>query len=215
MQNYIEVEFFHDVLCAWCYAISPRVRRLASEFPIKVVHRAFALAPTPESIEQIFGSKENGKKEILSHWRAANQNDDEHRINADLMEKREFDYPYSLPGLIACKAAEVIGGQDAHWDIFDRIQKAHLTECLNIADFEVLLLCAKDVGLDLKKWIDAFTDRSTLELLIQDLQKAEDYAITGVPTLVASGKHRLVGAQKYDVLKKWIQDVIKQEGIRI
>jgi len=213
MQKYIEVEFFHDVLCAWCYAISPRVRRLASEFPIRIIHRAFALAPTPESIEQIFGSKEDGKREILSHWRAANMNDDEHRINADLMEKRDFDYPYSLPGLIACKAAEVVGGQEAHWNIFDRIQKAHLTECLNIADFEVLLMCAKDVGLDLQKWIDAFTDRSTLELLIQDLQKAEDYAISGVPTLVASGKHRLVGAQKYDVLKNWIQDVIKQEGI--
>jgi putative protein-disulfide isomerase len=30
------------------------------------------------------------------------------------MEKRNFDYPYSIPGILACKAAEIIGGQKAH-----------------------------------------------------------------------------------------------------
>ncbi|MDR7416414.1 MAG: DsbA family protein [Armatimonadota bacterium] len=71
-----------------------------------------------------------------------------HRINADLMATRPFDYPYSMPGLKACKAAEFQGGHAAHWDMFDRVQRAHLTECLNIADFEVLRQCAADVGLD-------------------------------------------------------------------
>jgi putative protein-disulfide isomerase len=41
----IQIEFFHDVLCAWCFAISPRVHRLAQENPdVEIIHRSFALA---------------------------------------------------------------------------------------------------------------------------------------------------------------------------
>jgi len=116
-----------------------RVRQLVRERPeVTVFHRCFALAPTPETMVAILDSKEWGKQEVLNHWRAANLNDDEHRINTDPMAQRPFDYPYSMPGLLACKAAEMQGGPAAHWDIFDRAQRAHLTEYINIADFEVL-----------------------------------------------------------------------------
>ena len=209
----IQIEFFHDVLCAWCYAISPRVRRLAKEYPVQVVHRCFALAPTPEAIVEIFGSKEEGKREILDHWRMANLNDDEHRINAELMEKRDFDYPYSIPGLLACKAAEIVGGQNAHWDVFDRIQKAHLTECRNITDFEVLLRCVEDAGLDIEAWQNAFIDGKTFDMILLDLERAYEYEVTGVPTLVANGKYKLVGAQKYETIKKWLEKIIQRELI--
>jgi putative protein-disulfide isomerase len=207
----IKVEFFHDVLYAWCYVISPRVRKIAKEYPVEVIHRCFALAPTPESIIEIFGSKEKGKKEILNHRRAANLHDNEHRINADLMEKRDFDYPYSLPGLLACKAAEIVGGQDAHWDIFDRIQKAHLTECKNIVEFDVLLECAKDIGINIDLWCKAFIDRKTFDLIISDLYRAYRYGIQAVPTLVANGKYFLVGAQKYETIKNWVEQIIQEE----
>ena len=105
--NKIQIEFFHDVLCAWCYVLSPRVKKLIEKYPneIILIHRAFALAPSERSLEYMFDSKEAAKQEILEHWRAANENDPEHRINAELMETRDFDYPYSMPGLLACKAA--------------------------------------------------------------------------------------------------------------
>ncbi len=55
-QARLRLESFHDVLCAWCYAVSPRVGRLAERHPNVVVeHRCFALAPTRESIVAIFG----------------------------------------------------------------------------------------------------------------------------------------------------------------
>nr|BAL56970.1 dithiol-disulfide isomerase [uncultured prokaryote] len=209
----IRLEFFHDVLCAWCYAFSPRVRRLAREHPeISVEHRCFALAPTPEAIVAIFGSKERGKREILQHWRAANLNDEQHRINADLMATRPFDYPYSTPGLRACKAAEAQGGPAAHWDMFDRVQRAHLTECLNIADFEVLRMCAADVGLDVERWEKDYRSSGVQEAVERDLARARIYGITGVPTLVAEGRFALVGAQRYEPLVAWIEAI--KEGAR-
>ncbi len=207
----IELEFFHDVVCAWCYALSPRVRRLASEYPgLQVVHRAFALAPTPDAIVAMFGSKEAGKREILSHWRAANRNDDQHRINADLMASRPFDYPYSMPGLVACKAAERQGGQPAHWAMFDRVQRAHLTECLNIADLEVLRQCAAEIGLDVARWEQDYYAPATRNDVEQDLARARLYGITGVPTLVAEHKYTLTGAQRYERLKEWLDSIVNE-----
>lgn len=188
------------------------MRRLIREYPgVEVVHRCFALAPTPESIVQIFGSKAAGKAEILRHWEAANLNDEEHRIRADVMATRPFDYPYSMPGLLACKAAEKQGGQAAHWDMFDRVQKAHLTECLNIADPEVLRQCARDVGLDVSRWEEDFHAPATRQLVEADIRRAAAYGITGVPTVVANGRYALTGAQSWDVLRGWVEQVQERE----
>jgi predicted DsbA family dithiol-disulfide isomerase len=204
----VTIEFFHDVLCAWCYAFSPRIEKLAQQFPeqISIVHRAFALAPEPDGIEQIFGSKERGKLEILDHWRNANRNDDEYRINAELMATKSFDYPYSTPGLLACKAAELQGGNPMHGRMFDRVQKAHLTDCLNIGDFETLKMCAKEIGLDVEQWEKDYSSEKVKQTLNEDFQQARMYGVNTVPTIVANGKHKLSGAQTYASLEAWFKN---------
>jgi len=205
----IKIEFFHDVLCAWCYALSPRVDKLKEKYgdQIEIVHRSFALAPEPDSIAQMFGNKAEGKEEILGHWRAANQNDDEHRIHAEIMVTKPFDYPYSTPGLLACKAAELQGGNAMHEKIFNRIQKAHMTDCDNINDFEVLKKCAADVGLDVEKWEKDYHSQQVRQMLDEDLYKAYQYGVNSVPTLIANEKYKLSGAQRYDMLEQWLSQV--------
>jgi len=169
----MEIEFFHDVLCAWFDALSPLLGRLTEEFPdIKVRHRGFPLAPEPNDIVQMFGSKEKGKRDILQHWKAANMNDDEHRINAELMEQRDFDYPYSTPALLACKAAELQGGQAMHWNYFDKVQEAHLTLCRNIADFDVLTDIARELSLDVEKFSADLRGEQVKYLLRLDIDRA-------------------------------------------
>jgi len=205
-QNKITIEFFHDVLCAWCYALTPRIEKLTENHngKIEVIHRSFALAPKPEGIENIFGSKEDGKRQILEHWRAANINDDEHRINAELMAQRSFNYPYSTPGLLACKAAEAQGGNSMHHKMFNRIQKAHMTDCYDINDFEVLKMCASEIGINVEQWEKDYHSEKVSQALDEDLYFASQYGINSVPTLIANGKYKLTGAQPYDVLKNWI-----------
>ncbi|WP_107689654.1 DsbA family oxidoreductase [Coprothermobacter proteolyticus] len=199
----MEIEFFHDVLCAWCYALSPRLRRLTEEFPdIKVIHRGFPLAPEPNDIVQMFGSKEKGKRDILQHWKAANMNDDEHRINAELMEQRDFDYPYSTPALLACKAAELQGGQAMHWNYFDKVQEAHLTLCRNIADFDVLTDIARELSLDVEKFSADLRGEQVKYLLRLDIDRALELGVEATPTLVANDG-MLTGAVPYDSLKRW------------
>ncbi len=208
----VKIEFFHDVLCAWCYVLSPRVKKLVEKYPdnINLVHRAFALAPSPKSLEYIFNDKDTAKKEILNHWREANNYDDEHRINAELMASRNFDYPYSMPGLCACKAAELQSGNAMFGLMMDRVQKAHLTECLDITKDEVLAMCAKDIGLDVDKWLEDFKSDKVRDLLLDDLAIARKYGVNSVPTLVANdGKSKFIGAQPYEALENWFLSLLK------
>jgi len=199
----MDIVFFHDVLCACCYSLSPRLRRLTEGFPdIKVIHRGFPLAPEPNDIVQMFGSKEKGKRNILQHWKAANMNDDEHRINAELMEQRDFDYPYSTPALLACKAAELQGGQAMHWDYFDKVQEAHLTLCRNIADFDVLTDIARELSLDVEKFRADLRGEQVKYLLRLDIDRALELGVEATPTLVANDG-MLTGAVPYDSLKRW------------
>ncbi|BDG62386.1 DsbA family oxidoreductase [Caldinitratiruptor microaerophilus] len=211
MEHRIVVEFFHDVLCAWCYVLSPRVRRLVAGHPeVEVVHRAFALAPSPEDLVRMFGSAAQAKEEILGHWRAANRYDDDHRIDADRMAARIHPYPHSMPGLLACKAAEVQGGQEGHWAMFDRVQRAHLTECLDITDPEVLTMCATEVGLDVRRWQEDVQSPAVREAVERDRARALLYGVHAVPTLVADGRHVLSGARPYGELEAWATRVKKR-----
>ncbi len=203
----MKIEFFHDVLCAWCYAYSPKVRRLSQEFPwLKITHRCFALVPTQNSIVEMFGSHEAGKLEILEHWKAANELDDEKRICADDMACKNFNFPYSMPGLLACKAAEIQGGSKKHWDMFDRIQKAHFTETLDISRFDVLLGCAKDVGLDLRQFNSDFNSTGTKAMVESDIERAEELGVFIVPSLVLNEDVVINGSQDYETLKKLIEE---------
>jgi len=206
------IEFYHDVLCAWCYALSPRIRKLSDEYPeIEVYHRSFALSPNKERISDVFGSKEEGKRQIIEHWRAANKNDDKHRINANKMEQKDFDYPHSMPALLACKAAELQGGQTAHWNYFDAVQKVHLTDCLNIYDSNVLIKVAESIGLDMEKFIRDFESQEVKEAAELDLRHAHNTGINSVPSVNINGKYKISGAVSYAHLKEAIDKIKREE----
>jgi len=205
----MKIEFFHDVLCAWCYAFSPKVRKLSEEFPqLEIIHRCFALAPTADSIAEMFGSGEEGKKEILKHWQAANEIDDEHRICVEDMACKTFDFPFSMPGLLACKAAELQGGGNAHWALFDRIQKAHFTEALDISQFNILLKCARDVGLEIDKFISDYNSKKVNLLVENDIERAEELGVYVVPSIVLGEESILTGVQDYEDLRNFVKQAI-------
>jgi predicted DsbA family dithiol-disulfide isomerase len=175
---------------------------------VQVEHHCFALGPEPDAINRIFGSPEAGKAEIMNHWAAAASHPDGEAINVELMRSRDFPYPYSMPGLLACKAAEFQGGQPAHWDMFDRVQRAHAVEARDIADFEVLRSCAADVGLDVARWERDFRAPEVRRAVEQNLAEAQSRGTHAVPTLVFNGRWSLSGAVPEAFLRRIIDDIL-------
>ncbi|MGD9863521.1 MAG: DsbA family protein [Pseudodonghicola sp.] len=48
----LTLDFFHDVVCGWCFNISPRLHRLAQEVDLDIRHRCFVLQDSPRRMEE-------------------------------------------------------------------------------------------------------------------------------------------------------------------
>ena len=128
----LTVDFFHDVVCCWCFNISSRMRALAAEFDLDIRHRTFVLQASPAEMAARWGTPEDARETILGHWAVCRQvSDRPDLVDIDAMRAAPFDYPHGLTAALGCKTAERLGGHAAHWDMFDRLQRAHLTEARN------------------------------------------------------------------------------------
>ncbi len=217
----ITIEFFHDVMSCWCFPVSEKLRVLAAEHPnVNVVHHTFILAPDPELFGRLFRDKAEAKREIvMEHWGATRDVEQEPRINCELMMSRDFDYPWSIPSALACKAAELQAGQPGHWDMFDKLQTTHLTECHNIADKAVLERCADELGLDLERFRADCADPGLRDAIDADMALANRYGLMRIPGLIANGRFQVHG-QPYtvfgwhipgDKIDEWYEDLVRYD----
>jgi predicted DsbA family dithiol-disulfide isomerase len=211
----ITIEFFHDVICSFCFPMSYRMRQLKEMMPeVEIVHRSFALVRDENDFNLMFGSREAAKAEILGHWEHANQNDDLHRFNIEGMKKTDFPFPSSMNVLIACKAAYHIAGDAGYWDVFDALQNALFVQNRNIEDIKIIKECVLRTGIDFAKWEQHFDSPIIKEEVEKDLLLAEQYGIRGVPCLIINGKHRVNGAQPLEKVIQAIKSTVgEQEAI--
>lgn len=195
----VTIEFFHDVICSFCFPMSYRMRQLEKMMPdVKVVHRSYALVKSEQDFDVMFGSRTAAKGEILGHWEHANENDDLHRFNITGMKQTDFPFPSSMKGLTACKAAYFTAGDAGYWDVFDVLQDALFVKNRNLEDQTVIDDCIKQSGIDYAKWQQFYNDDETKAAVEQDLQLAEQYGVQAVPCLIIDGKYRISGALPLD-----------------
>lgn len=209
----MKVEFFHDVICSFCFPMSARMRKMAERFPeLKIVHRSFALGWQERDFIRMFGSRQAVKPEVINHWVNANRNDDEHRFNIEGMKQTDFDFPLSKPALLAAKAAGIIGGEALYWDVFDRIQNKLFVENKNIEEVAVLEEAVKETGVDFAAWKKQFEDASTEQKVLDDMILSEEYGIRSVPTLVINEEIVVHGALPTEELAEILQDLLNKKN---
>jgi len=186
----IQIEFFHDAVCGWCYVLSPRLRKIAANYPVKVIHRAFVLQRNDEEMVARFGSLERAKQEILQHWQSCKSFADEpESINIEGMRSADFNYPNGYLAALYTKAVERIAGQDAHWDFFDAVQKVHLYHNQNIADARVLDAVVQKLELPLDQINAIVHSTDNVNALEADRARAAYFDIKSIPTLLINGRN--------------------------
>lgn len=209
----MQIEFFHDVICSFCFPMSKRMRKITGKYNnIDVVHRSFALGWEPDRYIQMFGSREVVKPELLTHWEQANQNDDDHRFNIEGMRETDFNFPTSKNGLKAAKAAGILGGQDAYWDAFDAIQNALFVENKNIEEFEILKTAIATTHIDFDQWVAQYKKAETEEAVLQDFAVSQAYGIQEAPALVINQKYIISGAQATEDIENQLKQIAQEEG---
>ncbi|WAW15539.1 DsbA family oxidoreductase [Peptostreptococcus equinus] len=206
----MKIEFFHDVICSYCFPMSARMRKIAERYEnIEIIHRSFALAWKDEDYIRQFGSREAVKDKVVSHWHLANENDDEHRMNIEQMKDADFNFPLSRSALIACESARKVGGEIAYWNAFDSIQNKLFVESKNIESDKVLEEAIINAGIDKDKWIKFYKSPSTERDVLKDMELSDKYNINVVPTLIINGDVILAGAQSEIIIENVIKDMLK------
>ena len=204
----MKIEFFHDVICSFCFPMSYRMRKIQERYPnVEIIHRSFALAWEPEDFNRMFGNRDNAKNEILGHWEHANQNDDLHRFNIGGMKEADFPFPTSKNGLLAAKAAKLIGGEEAYWQVFDNLQESLFVKNQDIESIDVIKEAVVAAGIDWDKFEPVFQSEDALEAVNEDLRLGIRYGIQGAPFLVINEKYGINGAQPMEVIEETIEKI--------
>lgn len=197
----LTIDFFHDVVCCWCFNISSRMRSLSEEFDLDIRHRTFVLQASPAEMAERWGSPAQARATILEHWLACRQlSDRPGAVDVEAMRLASFDYPHGMTAARACKAAERIGGQSAHWDMFDRLQLAHLGATRDIAEPATALAIAGDLGFPGAAFAGAFEDAATMRAVEKDRRQARSLQVRSIPALIVRETGtRLVNGPRADL----------------
>ncbi len=208
----MKIEFFHDVICSFCFPMSYRMHQIKERYPnVDIVHRSFALAWESDDLANQFGSRDNAKNEILKHWEHANENDDLHRFNISGMKEATFQFPTSKPALLAATAAKTIGGDAAYWNVFDSLQHKLFVENKNIEDITIIKEVITQNNIDWLTFEPIFTSEETEKKVFDDIKLAQEYNIHGAPFLVINEKYGINGAQSVEVIQETIEKIAEQE----
>jgi putative protein-disulfide isomerase len=180
----LTLDFFHDVVCGWCFNLSPRLHTLAREFQLDVRHRTFVLQDSRDRMTEVFGSPAAAKNTILGHWAAcAAASDTPGAFAVARMRAAPFDYPHGLPAALACQVAQRLAGHDGHWRLFDALQAAHISQARNVADAEVLVDVASAAGFDAEAFRRGLSDPRTRQAVAADRALAQLMQVRQVPSV--------------------------------
>ncbi|MCW2267405.1 DsbA family protein [Pseudomonas sp. JUb96] len=202
----LKVEFFHDVVCGWCFVLAPQLKLLQRELDLDIQHRSFILQSSRDEMIERFGSMVQAKQTILGHWQSCAEAENVKRINIEGMRQQRFEYPNGLLAARACQAAHALGGNSAHGLLFDRLQAAHLVHSRNIGDPDTVVAIAAEAGFAPQAFHHSLQYQAPA-LLDRDLQLGRDLNIRSVPSLVVAERYVIAGAVGVEQLRQALTQI--------
>ena len=96
------------------------------------------------------------------------------------------------------------GDQRGVPQIHDALYRAYFVHGQNLAEPDVLVKAAAEVGIPLEEASGVLARRTMRAAVDADWVRSRTLGITGVPTFLVDG-HRVVGAQPYEVLEQFVE----------
>ncbi len=197
----IEIIYYTDPYCTWCWGSEPILRHIQEAFgdQVKITYKMGGLV---ENIETFYDQANDigSISEVAPHWLEASSR---HGMPVDIavFDKIKDEMHSTYPANIAYKAAEL---QDAKLakKYLRRLREATSTEQSPIHREETQIELAKSVGLDIERFSAALKSGRAKEAFEADLHEARNQGISGFPTFIirnANGDQLLIhGYRPFD-----------------
>lgn len=197
----MQVEFWADVICPWCYIGKARFERALAGFEhraeITVVHRAFELDPgrtTVEPVQEMLAAKFGPRAGEMEDSVAQLARDEglEYRLD------REVGNTFDVHRLL-----HLAGERGLQQKVLDAVLHANFAEARSLFTAESLSEIAIGAGLDPVETKAVLDDPAAYaEEVRADEQRARDLGVTGVPFVVLDGRLAVAGAQPAELFEK-------------
>ena len=185
--------YIHDPMCSWCWGFRPAwdalKLKLLNTHPSLAIHNiAGGLAPDSDKVMSL-----EMRQMLQSTWQRIQNTIPNTVFNYDFWqigEPRRSTYP-------ACRAVIVAGQQSTaltdnrHEDgMIFAIQQAYYLQAKNPSNDDVLMGCAKSIGLDSVRFAQDLNSEKIQQQLLQHIAKYRHLAqlsgISGFPSVVLS-----------------------------
>lgn len=171
-----KLDFYFDYACPWCYIGSHTVRELSAE-GAKIDYHVWKMPPNanpPAKPEGYYDAARARLKELREEMGIT--------VSSPVQDN-------TVPALIATKVAEQFGAAETY---VEAVFAAHWAEKKNIADRDVLVAIAEQVGINGAEFRVALEQQEAQNAYEQDLQTAKERVIDTIPSYLNGEKQLLI-----------------------
>lgn len=207
----LTLDVVSDVMCPWCYIGKRRIEKAIArtKLPVTLVWRPFQLDPTLPAegkdratyLAEKFGSAEAAEG-MYSRVREAGAEEgipfafDRIRVSSNTLDAHR---------LIRWATREGVADP-----VVEALFRAYFVEGRNIGDRNVLIEIAEDAGMeDVAARLESDEDVAVTQ---EEIARAGQMGVTGVPTTIVAGKYALVGAQPADTIAQALMQIAEREA---
>jgi predicted DsbA family dithiol-disulfide isomerase len=205
-----EIIYVTDPICSHCWAMEPGWRKLLYHYGhlLTVRHLYGGLVPRWEGFADR-GAGIRGPADVAPHWEEVVE-----RYGQPIDPSVWLRDPLSssFPASIAAHTVRLIA-PEMEEAYLRRIRDALFLEARNIARTDVLIACAKDIGVDEALFAAAFERGDGVAPFEADLAELRELPVRGFPTLIISGAEGVQpwimrGTQPYFRLERALRAVL-------
>jgi len=205
----MKVEIWSDVMCPFCYIGKRRFENALNTFEFKdqveVEWKSFQLDPNTKTqpgvnIDQYLADK---KGWTLDYAHKLNQQVTQMAAETGLTYN--FDKAVVANSFNAHRFSHFAKKHGLGIEAEEQLFKAYFTDGKNIDDAETLVELGTEIGLnapETKKMLESDEFKTEVK---QDIAKAQQYGIQGVPFFVLDNKYAISGAQAPQVFEQTIE----------
>ncbi|MFI6902887.1 DsbA family protein [Nonomuraea sp. NPDC050394] len=201
----MKVEIFSDIVCPWCYIGHTRFARAAEAYrakggTVEITMRPFQLNPdAPAEGEPLLTALERKFGPDIAQMTSQVTGVAEQ----EGLELR-FEHAVSANTAQAHRLIQVATAQGRGEEMAQRLFQAHFTDGLDVGDTGVLAKLAAEAGVT--------DDGDGSAEVDEQLARARQLGISGVPLFLFEGQFAVSGAQPYETFVAALEEVAERTG---
>jgi predicted DsbA family dithiol-disulfide isomerase len=211
----MKVEIWSDVMCPFCYIGKKRFEKAVDALgmgeDIEVIYRSFLLDPELQTDPSTNVTQHLATKKGIPLEEALKMNEYVTGMAAEEGLKYDLENAVVANSRNAHRLLHFAKSKGKQVEFKEALLKAYFEEGKNVDEIETLQSLGAHVGLEQKEVEEVFLSSAFTEDVIQDIQRAQQIGVQGVPFFMINEQFALSGAQPTDTFKQALQKVKSEE----